>query len=175
MWIFHLKPHIPSYVEDDNDFLRKLILINNQHGPLPEDTILCTMDVTALYTNIPTDEFISASQHYLARQHTATEVDTLSKFMELILTQNNFELVGQHFIQTRGTAMGTRIAPSGACLFMGRLEEDFLATAPKSPLIWLRYIDDVFLLWTHGEEQLDNFISYCNTRHQTINFTAEKI
>ena len=132
------------------------------------------MDVTALYTNIPTDEFISASQHYLARQHTATEVDTLSKFMELILTQNNFELAGQHFIQTRGTAMGTRMAPSGACLFMGRLEEDFLATAPKSPLIWLRYIDDVFLLWTHGEEQLDNFISYCNSRHQTINFTAEK-
>ena len=57
---------------------------------------------------------------------------------------------------------------------MGRLEEEFLATAPKSPLIWLRYIDDVFLLWTHGEEQLDNFISYCNTRHRTIKFTAEK-
>ena len=137
----HLKPHVktlPSYLEDDNDFLRKLILIKNQHGPLPEDTILCTMDVTALYTNIPTDEFISASQHYLARQHTAAEVDTLSKFMELILTQNNFELAGQHFIQIRGTAMGTWMAPSGACLFMGRLEEEFLATAPKSPLIWLR-------------------------------------
>ena len=42
------------------------------------------------------------------------------------------------------------------------------------PLIWLRYIDDVFLLWTHGEEQLNNFISYCNTGHQTVNFTAEK-
>ena len=35
-------------------------------------------------------------------------------------------------------------------------------------------IDGVFLIWTHGEEQLDNFISYCNTRHQTINFTAGK-
>ena len=78
------QPHVktlPSYLEDDNDFLRKLILINNQHGPLPEDTILCNMDVTALYTNIPTDEFISASQHYLASQHTTTDVVALSKFI----------------------------------------------------------------------------------------------
>ena len=94
--------------------------------------------------------------------------------MELTLTQNNFELAGKHYIQVLGTAIGTRMAPSGACLFMGRLEENFLSDAPKKPLIWLRYIDDVFLIWTHGEEELDNFIAHCNSRHPTIKFTAER-
>ncbi|XP_072020239.1 uncharacterized protein [Amphiura filiformis] len=173
----HLKPYVktlPSYVEDDNDFLRKLVQINEQHGPLPDDAILCTMDVTALYTNIPTNEFIAACQHYLSQQHSTTEVEVLSRFMELTLTQNNFELAGKHYIQVLGTAIGTRMAPSGACLFMGRLEEKFLSVATKKPLIWLRYIDDVFLIWTHGEEELDNFIAHCNTRHPTIKFTAER-
>ncbi|XP_072048770.1 uncharacterized protein [Amphiura filiformis] len=173
----HLKPYVktlPSYVEDDNDFLRKLVQINEQHGPLPDDAILCTMDVTALYTNIPTNEFIAACQHYLSQQHSTTEVEVLSRFMELTLTQNNFELAGKHYIQVLGTAIGTRMAPSGACLFMGRLEENFLSVATKKPLIWLRYIDDVFLIWTHGEEELDKFIAHCNTRHPTIKFTAER-
>ena len=173
----HLQPFVktlPSYVEDDNDFLRKLIMINSNYGPLPQDTILCTMDVTSLYTNIPTDEFIAAAQHYLVQKHSASEVDILIKFMDLVLTQNNFELAGKHYIQILGTAIGTRMAPSGACLFMGRLEEDFLSEASHKPLIWLRYIDDIFLIWTHGQEELDNFITFCNTRHPTIKFTKDQ-
>ncbi|XP_072033107.1 uncharacterized protein [Amphiura filiformis] len=173
----HLQPHVKtlsSYVEDDNDFLRRLSVINTQHGPLPENTILYTMDVTSLYTNIPTDEFIIAAQHYLSQQHFPTEINTLSKFMELVLTQNNFELAGNNYLQIHGTAMGTRMTPSGACLFMGRLEEDFLNSAAYKPLIWLRYIDDIFLIWTHGHEELENFIIHCNSKHPSIKFTAEQ-
>ena len=173
----HLQPHVKtlaSYVEDDNDFLRRLIGINDDHGPLPADTILCTMDVTALYTNIPTDEFISAAQHYLVKNYDADKIDVLTKFMELVLTQNNFQLAGKNYIQTLGTAMGTRMAPSGACLFMGRLEDEILSSATHKPLVWLRYIDDIFFIWTHGQEELDRFISYCNTKHTTIKFTSEQ-
>ena len=173
----HLKPHVktlPSYVEDDNDFLRKLIHINTQHGPLPDKTILCTMDVTSLYTNIPTHDFIEACRYYLVRQHNTSKVNILTKFMELVFTQNNFVFEGEHFIQILGTAIGTRMAPSGACLFMGRLEEEFLSLASHKPLIWLRYIDDVFLIWTHGQEELEKFVNYCNSRHPTIKFTTER-
>ena len=148
--------------------------INEQHGPLPQHTIISTMDVTFLYSNISTDEFIAAAQHSLTHQHSASEVNILTKFMELVLTQNNFELAGDHYIQIHGTAMGTRMAPSGACLFMDRLEEDLLLSTSHKPLIWLRYIDDIFLIWTHGQQELDNFITLANTRHPTIKFTSEQ-
>ena len=44
--------------------------------------------------------------------------------------------------------------------------------ATHSPLIWWRYIDDIFLLWTHGEEKLNDFITYLNNLHPTIKFTS---
>ena len=93
--------------------------------------------------------------------------------MDLVLTQNNFELAGDHYIQIHGTTMGTRMASSGACLFMCRLEEDHLLSSSHKPLIWLGYIDDIFLIWTHGQEELDNFIPLANTRHP-VKFTSEQ-
>ena len=49
---YHLKSisqKVKSYIKDTNDFLSKL----NALPSLPEDTILCTLDVVGLYPNIP--------------------------------------------------------------------------------------------------------------------------
>ena len=40
-------------------------------------------------------------------------------------------------------------------------------------MVWWRYIDDVFAIWTHGEENLIKFIHEINSYHATIKFTAE--
>ena len=91
------------------------------------------------------------------------------------ITQNNFELAGEHcYIQIHSTAMSTRMGPSAACLLMGRLEEDLLSSANHKPFIWCRYIDNVFLIWTHGQQELDNFITLANTSHPPIKFTSEQ-
>ena len=70
--------------------------------------------------------------------------------------------------------MGTRMAPSYANLFMAKLENSLLSRPTTlKPLIWWRYIDDVFALWTHGEEALNEFIDDLNTAHSTIKFISE--
>ena len=78
----------------------------------------------------------------------------------MILTMNNFELDNSHFIQLHGTAMGTRMAPANANLFMGDLEEKLLAQFPLKLYLWWRYIDDIFMVWTHWEDQLKDFIKF---------------
>lgn len=60
----HLRPlvtNIPSYIQDAKDFLRKL----QDLPPLPEDTLLATLDVSSLYTNIPHTEGIQACREAL--------------------------------------------------------------------------------------------------------------
>ena len=69
--------------------------------------------------------------------------------------------------------MGTSMAPSYANLFMGHFETNFLQTCLQKPIVWLRYIDDIFLLWNEGKDTLVNFISAANIFHPTIKFTFE--
>jgi hypothetical protein len=49
----------------------------------------------------------------------------------------------EHFLQINGTAMGTKMAPSYANIFMGKLEKLIIQSAPHKPLSWFRFIDDV--------------------------------
>ena len=41
------------------------------------------------------------------------------------------------------------------------------------PFTRWRYIDDIFLVWDHGEQALTDFIEKLNTFHPTIMLTAE--
>lgn len=69
--------------------------------------------------------------------------------------------------------MGTRVAPTFANIFMADFEEKHVYTYPLRPQLWLRFIDDIFMLWDHGREPLNDFIQHLNVVHPTIKFTEE--
>ena len=68
--------------------------------------------------------------------------------------------------------MGTRMAPCYANIFMAELEENFLSDYPCKPLAYYRYIDDIFIIWSHGLDLLHNFINSINYHHSNIIFTS---
>ena len=45
----------------------------------------------------------------------------------------------------------------------------------KRGLIWFRYIDDVFFIWTHGEEELWNFLPISATTIPLLNLRVNLI
>ena len=92
--------------------------------------------------------------------------------MRLILTRNSFSFNGDIYLQQHGTAMGTRMAPSFANLFMGKLEQNLPSNQDRQPLVWWRYTDNIFTIWTHGEPALQEFLESLNEYHTTIKFTA---
>ena len=69
--------------------------------------------------------------------------------------------------------MGTALAPNYANLFMDRFETNARKNWDKQPLLWLSFIDDIFMIWIHGEEELKNFLTYLNSIHDKIKFTHE--
>ena len=75
--------------------------------------------------------------------------------------------------QKRGTAIGTKFAPPYIILLVAELEENIIKESEYKPYLWCRYIDDIFLLWEHGENKLKTFIHKINEVHTTIKFTAE--
>ena len=56
---------------------------------------------------------------------------------------------------------------------MADLEGLSLCYIDLKPYVWWRYIDDIFLIWEHGEEFLRSFLVKINNIHPTINFTAD--
>ena len=77
------------------------------------------------------------------------------------------------YLQISGTAMGTRIAPQYANIFMSDLEHRFLDSQPLKPHMYIRFIDDIFLILTHGKELLEKFHQDFNAFHPTIEFTMD--
>ena len=93
--------------------------------------------------------------------------------MSIVLKNNIFEFNGDHYLQLQGTAMGTKMAPSYANLFMGQLEPKLQAQASQHINMWKRYIDDIFIIWTSHNEDLQTFMDKINSMHPTIKFTHE--
>ena len=72
--------------------------------------------------------------------------------------------------QKEGTAIGTIFTPPNAIIFIAALEEEILESLIKKP--W-RYIDDPFMIWHQGENELKQFIDKLNKFHPTIKFTCD--
>ena len=116
----------------------------------PED-LLVTIDVSSLYTNIPHTEGIAAINRMMEEIGTDTLLKMfISNLAHQVLTKNYFSFNGILYEQIQGTAMGTRMAPNYAIIFMHYLDTNFLSNHLKQPKIWLRFNDDIFRIWKDG-------------------------
>ena len=161
---------IPSYIRDTKDFINTIEKLK-----VPREALLVTIDVTGLYLNIPQKEGIKRSldKHYDYFPEEKGDRDKIASLMRIILEHNIFEFAGKMYRQKCGTAMGTKFAPTFANLFMDSVEQEFLAKCTRKPQTWKRYIDDIFMIWTHGREELKNFITHLNSHHPNLTFTWE--
>ena len=75
--------------------------------------------------------------------------------------------------QEEGLAMGSPLSPVMANIYMEYFEDIALDSAPLRPTMWLRYVDDTFILWPH-QEDVQVLLGHVNTIRPSIQFTMEK-
>ena len=164
---------LQTYVKDSSEMLRILESVT-----LPDDgpKFLFTMDVRSLYTIIPRADGLSAVRSFLEQNpsHNRPDNDTILRLTDLVLSLSAFNFNSKYYKQKKGVAMGTKMGPSYACLFMGYLETSVLSTCGEfKPLLLKRYIDDYFGVATCGEEEVHNLIEKFNTFHPAVKMTHE--
>lgn len=166
--ISQIPPTFQSFLRDTTHFLSD---INNLTVPI--NALLVTLDVASLYTNIPHLDGIRAVTEAYDHSTLDKPIDssTLAILLQMILQYNNFEFNGVHYVQVSGTSMGTKIGPNYANIFMGILENNFLSSRSLKPFYYKRFIDDIFIIWPHGEATLLSFISAFNNVHPSISFS----
>ena len=134
-----------------------------------KSVILVSADVTSLYTNIPHSQGIEACVYYMKKFRELlpdfTPNERIIRTLFLFILENNyFQFLDEIFLQLIGTAMGTKFAPPYASLFLGLFEEiHIFEKYPDLITVYHRFLDDIFFIWNHGEEELHRFFLYLNS------------
>ena len=178
---YHIKSHgstHPSFLKDTPHFLRFVKHINNNET-LPENTILVTMDVKALYTNIPHFEGIQCVREALDDKSTSDiPNEFIIRMLEIVLKHNIFEFKNQLYKQLIGAAMGASPIPPYANIFMARrldenIENIFNKYDNKNSALKLfkRFLDDLFFIFIGESKVLHQIHDEINMIHPFIKFT----
>ena len=129
------------------------------------------MDISSLYTVTPNSEGLLALKYFLD-QRTVQEPssETLLRLAELVLTLNCFSFAGNYYKQIKRVAMGTKMGPSYASLFVGYIEHQFFIQYDG---LYGRYIDDCIGAISSNREELNRFITSVNSFHPALKYTWE--
>ena len=157
-----------SYIKDTPDFLHKLSKVKTD-----PNSLLISLDIESLYTNIDNKDGIQAVKDLFRSNPDPNRPDDhILELLQLSLENNDFMFNGEWYLQTWGTAMGKKFAPNYANIFLANWEKEALGKCPKSPECYFRYLDDIFMIWSHGEEEFKNFFNILNNHHPTIKLKA---
>ena len=163
--------NLPSYIKDSTHFLQKIEETKNSITP---DTQLFTMDIKALYPSVPQKEGLEACREALEkRKNKEIPTSALMEMLELVLQNNNFSFNNKNYVQIDGTAIGSPLGRNFAGTYMGRWEKELLQRTTVQPMVYYRYVDDIFGLWNGSVEELGKFKSLANSIHPRIKVEIE--
>ena len=164
---FHLRLHVEallSHLRDTTNYLQNFL-----RGPLFFRWTLRHYTLASHILTVSKHVERSGTKEPL-ENHQRNVLSSCSHWYGSITTLHLMESI---VLQINGTAMGTKMAPSYANIFMGKLEQLIIQSAPYKPISWFRFIDEVDMKWTESEEDLIRFFDHANYVHPTIRFTHE--
>ena len=167
-----------SFLQDTPHFLRILEEFKKQKKLKP-NSILVTLDVKALFTNIIHKEGLKSLKEKLEKSNLSVSSDLILQLMEVLLNYNIFTFNEETYLQLIGAAMGSPPVPSYANIFMaGNIDPQIQNIAKKydtgntkSIDLIKRFLDDIFLIFNGTTKDLHSFFSDLNKIHPTIKFT----
>lgn len=157
-----------SHIKDTTDFLSKILSLD-----IPQNAYLATLDVEALYTNIDNREGMrSVGKAFRENRNSNRPNTALLNLLGINLEGNDFVFDNNMYLQASGTSMGKKFAPNYANIFMADFEHAAIAKCKLKPAIYLRFLDDIFIVWNHSKEAFGEFVEILNRHHFSINLTS---
>ena len=134
---------------------------------------LRSYDVSTLFTSVPVDPSLRVIKDLLEKDSTLKDTTVLPVkdiilLLEFCLKNMYFSFQDQFCEQAKGEAMGSLGSPIVANLYMEYFE---LLVLPPTPRLWLRYVDDTFVIQKELHKQ--DFLQHINIDDPAIQFTVQ--
>ena len=105
----HIKQYVPltkSHIRDTQDFIKKIRSL----GSIPEGAILCSLDVSSLYTNISNHEGILAVANKLRGDPTKTPLtEVILDMLTLVFHNINVRTLSTNRGNSNGNSSSTKL------------------------------------------------------------------
>ena len=169
----------PSFLKDTPHFLRLIEAINKTET-LPSNAIIVTMDVSALYTNIPHNEGIQSTREALYENNNdLVNKEFILRLLDILLYYNVFGFNRKLYKQLIGAAMGSAPIPSYANIFMARkidteimnIISNYQTNGDVLLKIFKRFLDDLFFIFIGESKVLHKIHEEINNIHPAIKLT----
>ncbi|XP_011879094.1 PREDICTED: uncharacterized protein LOC105568230 [Vollenhovia emeryi] len=132
-----------------------------------------SLDVTALFTNIPKELVVEAIKKRWSEisPNTLLNLPQFLHAIELILNSTSFKFDGQFYEQIFGSPMGSPLSPILADMVMKDLEVSCLQRLDFNVPIFYRYVDDI--ITALPTTKIDTVLAIFNNHHPRLKFTYE--
>nr|XP_027236922.1 uncharacterized protein LOC113828192 [Penaeus vannamei] len=168
----------PSYLPIGAHSLPHLLAFANEITSLDlqQPITMASFDVES-FMNVPlleTTEIIVDNIQTAHLNKFGLTKDSFKKLLNIAAHLSVFSFNNDLYTQADGVAMGSPLGPSYANAFLCHREINWLKQCPPEfrPVYYRRYIDDTFVLFKHLSH-VNLFLSYLNSKHQSIKFTCE--
>ena len=149
----------PAYIESSRQLIDEFSTIT----PLPPNCSLFKADAVSMYTNIATNKALHEIAVYIHQREdrfSSIPTDALTEALALVMKNNVFQFGNTFWHQLVGTAMGTPPAPTYANLTFAIHENPIIKKYPANLLLYKRYIDDIFGIWVHDDDENEDKRKY---------------
>ena len=144
--------------------------------PISSDKLhMCSFDIKKLFTNIPLTEVIDICMDHLFHSDITSpniSEEVCRELLNMATVNVEFSFNDHMYRQVDGVAMGSPLGPILANIFVGYHEER-LFNSCAMPILYRRYVDDIFIL-SSGQKQADALFKSLSKLHPSLAFTKEE-
>ncbi|GAB0086745.1 hypothetical protein DMENIID0001_009140 [Sergentomyia squamirostris] len=155
-------------VKDSYEFVQRI-----QQIQVPPDYIMISLDVVALFPNIPRQLAldIAKEQWDIIKEHTPIGMNLFMSILKHCLEHSRFVYNGQNYMQIDGMPMGGPLSPIIADLVMNYALTKITQELNVNILCLTKYVDDIFCLVP--KDKVAYIQESFNAFHPKLQFTVE--
>ena len=175
---YHLQSgmkNLDTFLQDTKYTLQIIQDVNDKvdAGELSlEGVALVSLDVDSMYNNMSEELGTSACKEFLENRRQSMDenenlvsTNSILTAFGLCLKNNYFTFNKKIFKQISGVGTGIKLAPTYACLGLGKYEKLAFSSDQdllKNIVLWKRFIDDVLMLFRGCKEDCQKLVDWLN-------------
>jgi len=173
---------LPERLRDTSDFLRKI----REFPQIPKGALIFSFDIVSLYPSIPQEEAAWVVSNFYEKNMGYVQGRLMHEFniqapppylikegIDHVLNGTLLRYDHGFYRQNKGTAIGASVSVAIAEIFVHVSIERERKKMQKQPLVFFRYIDDIFGIFDGKENELKEYHEGLNKIHPDLQFTLE--